>query len=46
MIYHPAMSGGHRHSGIGDVMIFLCHVTWQDHVVKALYDFMVLISSR
>ena len=27
-------------------MIFICHVTLQDHLVKAFYDFMVRCSSR
>ena len=27
-------------------MVFICHVTLQDHVIRALYDFMVRISSR
>ena len=27
-------------------MVFICHVTLQDHVIKALYDFMVRSSSR
>ena len=35
------MFGGHRHSGSRDIMIFVCHVSWQDHKIGALYDFMV-----
>ena len=33
--------GGHSHSGSRDIIIFVCHVTMQDHVIKALCDFMV-----
>ena len=38
--------GGYRHSGSGDIMVFVCHVTFQDHVIKALNDFMVRNHSR
>ena len=44
--YHPAKFGGYRHSGSGDIMVFVCHVTLQDHVIKALIDFMVKSPSR
>ena len=27
-------------------MVFICHVTLQDHLIKALYDFMVRSSLR
>ena len=27
-------------------MVFVCHVTLQDHVIKALYDFMIRSLSR
>ena len=30
-----------RHSGSGDIMAFVYHVTLQDHVIKALNDFTV-----
>ena len=33
--YCPAKFGGHRHSGSGDIMAFVCHVTLQDHMIKA-----------
>ena len=29
-----------------NIMVFICHVTLQDHVIKALNDFMVRIPSR
>ena len=29
-----------------DIMVFACHMTLQDHVIKALYDFMVGSTSR
>ena len=38
--------GGHRHSRKGDIMIFVCQVTLQDHVIKALIHFMVRRPSR
>ena len=39
--YHPSMFGGHNYSGNGDIMVFVCHLTLQDHMIKALYNFMV-----
>ena len=33
-------------SGRGDIMIFVYHVTLQDHMIRALYEFMVRSSSR
>ena len=30
----------HWHSGSRDIMIFVCHVTLQDHVTGVLCDFM------
>ena len=44
--YHPAKFGGHRHSGSRDIIVFVCHVTLQDDVIKALNDFMVRSPSR
>ena len=39
--YHRAKFSGHRHSGRGNIMVFICHVTLQDHTIKALHDFLV-----
>ena len=39
--YHSVKFGCHRLSGSGDIMVLLCHVTFQDHVIKALNDLMV-----
>ena len=39
--YHPAKFSGYRHSGSRNIMIFVCHVTLQDHVIKVLCNFMV-----
>ena len=39
--YHSAKSGGHSQSDSGDVIVFVCHVTLQDHLIKVLFDFMV-----
>ena len=46
MSYHPAKFGGHRHSGGRDITIFVCEVTLQDHIIRALCDFMVRIPLR
>ena len=32
--YLSAKFGGHRHSGSGDIIVFVCHLTLQDHVIK------------
>ena len=37
--YHPVKFGGYRHSDNGDIMVLVCHVISQDHVIKGLYDF-------
>ena len=44
--YHPAKFVSHRHSGSGHVMVFVCRMTLQDHLIKALNDFMVRSPSR
>ena len=41
MIYRPVKFGDHRHSGRGDIIIFVYNVILQDPVVQALNDFMV-----
>ena len=41
MSYRPIKFGGHRHSVSRDVMVFVCHVALQDHVIRASCDFMV-----
>ena len=41
MGYHSGKFGGHRHSGNGDIMIFVDQVALQDHVTRALREFMV-----
>ena len=41
MSYNFAQFGSHRQSGSRDIIIFSCHVTWQAHVIRALYDFIV-----
>ena len=35
-----------RHSGSGDIMVFVYYVTLQNHVIKLLNDFMVRSPSR
>ena len=44
--HHPVKFSGHRHCGSGDIRIFVCHVTLQDHVIKGPFDFIEKISSR
>ena len=44
--YHSANFGCHRHCSNRDMMVFVCHVTSQDHMIKALYDFMIRSLSR
>ena len=39
--YHSAKTGCHRHPCQRYMMVFVCHVTLQDHMIKALYDFMI-----
>ena len=46
MSYYSVKFGGHRHSDSREVMIFVCHVTLLDHVIRALYDLLVGSSSR
>ena len=31
---YPAKFGGHRQCGSGDIMVLVCHVISQDHVIK------------
>ena len=32
------------HCDVGDIIVFVCHVTFQDQEIKALFGFMVLMS--
>ena len=32
--YYPVTFSGHRHSSSGEIMALVCHVIWQDHVIK------------
>ena len=34
--YHPAKFGGHRHCGSENIMVLMCHVLLEDHVVKGV----------
>ena len=43
---HPARLGGHRHCGSGDIMVSVCHVILQDHLIKGSYDSMGRSLSR
>ena len=44
--YHSAKFSGHKHSGSGDIMVFVCYMTLHDHVIKALFDFIAWISPQ
>ena len=33
------MSGGHRHYGIGDIMVLVCQMIFQDHEIKVSREF-------
>ena len=44
--YHSAKFCCYRHSCNRDMVVFVCHVTLQDHMVKALYDFVIRSLSR
>ena len=46
MRYHPVNFGGHRHSDSREIMLFVCHVTLQDHLIRVLYDLLVRRPSR
>ena len=39
--YHDVKFADHRQSGSGDIMISVCQATLQDHMIKALCDFMI-----
>ena len=38
---HSATFGGHKHTGSGDIIVLVCHVTLQDHVINALFGYIV-----
>ena len=38
--YHPAKFGDDSDSGNRDTMVFVCHLTLQNQLIKALHDFM------
>ena len=44
--YHSATFAGHKHSDSEGSMVFVCHVTLQDDVLKVLSDFKVLSPSK
>ena len=44
--HHPNRFGGHKHCGIGDIMVVVCYVTLQNHKIKALYEFMAKSPSK
>ena len=39
--YDPAKFGSHRHSDSGDIVVLVCHVTWQDQVIARSCHFMI-----
>lgn len=44
--YRLATFGGNRHSGRGDIIVFVCHMTYKDHVIKMYNDYVVRSPSR
>ena len=44
--HHPTTFDYPRHYSMGDIMVLVCHVTSQDHVIKISYDFIVRSLSR
>ena len=38
--YHPVKLGGNRHCGSEGIIILVCHMILQYHVIKESYDFM------
>ena len=44
--YHPAKSVSHRHSDNWDIVVLVCHVVSQDHVIKGSCDFIGRSPSR
>ena len=44
--YHPAMFGGHRHCGSGNIMILVCQVISQYNVIKGSCDLIGRSPSR
>ena len=41
MVYRAVKFGDDRHTGRGDIIVFVCNVILQDSVIQALNDFMV-----
>ena len=46
MCLYSTKVSGHKHSGSRDIIIFVCHVTLQDHVIRGLCNFMVRSPSK
>ena len=44
--YHPAKFSGHRHCGIDDRIVLVCHEILQDHAIKVLGNFMGKVSHQ
>ena len=38
--HHPAKCGNRRHWGSGDIMVLVCHVISQGHLIKGSCDLM------
>ena len=37
--HHPTKFGGHRHGDLGDKMVLVYHMIFQEHVIKGSFDF-------
>ena len=44
--YHPANFGGHRQCGSRDIMVLVCHVISQDHLINGSSDFVGRSTSK
>ena len=39
MYQHPTEFDGHKHYGSGGIMVLVCHVVSEDHMIKGSFDF-------
>ena len=44
--HHPNKFGGHRYCGIGDIIVLVCNLITQDHVIKGSSAFIGSSPSR
>ena len=46
MSQHSTNFGVHRNCSIGDIMVLVCHIISQNHLIKVSFDFMRRSPSR